>query len=350
MEKADEKEVILRILDANVNRCCEGLRVIEEIARFAHDDSAMMLEIKEIRHSIRRLIEPLSPGNIKFRRSDEDVGGRFSTDSEKFRGSFTSVARANFLRVEESLRVMEEFGKLLEPELAEPVKNVRFRTYHIEKIFLQGKSEGPKMPGRRFLYAFVDRSIVPAEKVRKVTEDLVAGGAKMIQYRAKGLDREEMRKDLVSVLSVAGNSGIPVIVNDDVHLAAETGASGVHLGRSDMDPAGAREMLGPGGIIGLSIHSSEELEKAPVKILDYVAVSGVFPTSTKAGVEVLGLDFLKEICDSSLLPVVAIGGIDLSNLTDALDAGAAGVAVISAVLNGDVRKNSFTFSGIIDKT
>ncbi len=350
MDTADEREITFRILDANANRCCEGLRVIEEIARFAHDDCAMTLEIKEIRHSIRRMFETVSPGNTRFRRSDEDVGARFSTDSEKFRGSFTSVARANFLRVEESLRVIEEFGKLLDPELAEPVKNLRFRIYHIEKIFFQDDSERPKMPERRFLYAFVDRSIVPAEDVKGVAEDLAAGGAKMIQYRAKGLGRSEMRKDLIAVQAVAERAGIPVIVNDDVRLAAETGAGGVHLGIGDMDPAGAREILGPGSIIGLSIHSREELEKAPLGILDYIAVSGVFPTCTKDGVEVLGLDFLKEVCDSSLLPVVAIGGIDLGNLSDTLDAGAAGIAVISAVLTGDVRKNSFTFSGIIDKT
>ncbi|MBN2185522.1 MAG: thiamine phosphate synthase [Candidatus Krumholzibacteriota bacterium] len=345
----NEKEIIFRILDANVNRCCEGLRVIEEVARFGHDDSSMMLEIKEIRHSIRRIVESMSSDAPRFRRSDEDVGGLFSTESEKYRSSFQSVTRANFLRVEESLRVIEEFGKLIDPEASGPVKNLRFRIYTIEKIFLHDKRAELQMPDRRFLYAFVDRSLVSAEDVEAVTEDLAAGGAKMIQYRAKSLGRSEMRKDLMTVLAVAGKNRIPVIVNDDVYLAAETGADGVHVGKCDMAPAEIREILGPGSIVGLSINSAEELECAPVRLLDYLAVSGVFPTETKEGVEVLGLEFLKEVCGSSSLPVVAIGGINLSNVSEVIGAGAAGIAVISAVLKGDVRKNSFTFSGIIDK-
>ena len=309
----------------------------------------MMLEIKEIRHSIRRIVGSMSSGTARFRRSEEDVGGRFSTESEKYRGSFQSVIRANFLRVEESLRVIEEFGKMIDPEISGSIKNLRFRIYTIEKIFLQDKREDPEMPDRRFLYAFVDRSLVSAEDVERVTEDLIAGGAKMIQYRAKGLGRSEMRKDLISVLAVAGRNRIPVIVNDDVYLAAETGADGVHVGKCDMAPVQIREILGPGSIVGLSINSAEELESAPVGLLDYLAVSGVFPTETKEDVEVLGLEFLKEVCGSSILPVVAIGGIDFSNAAEAIDAGAAGIAVISAVLKGDVRKNSFTFSGIVDK-
>ncbi len=333
----------------NVNRCCEGLRVIEEIARFAHDDSMVLREIKDIRHTVRRNIESLSSGLISFRNSEEDVGSSFSTKSEKFRGSFSSVTRANFLRAEEALRVIEEFGKLLDPAASESFKTLRFRVYTLERLFLSGLEETEVMPSATFLYAFVDRIFVDAENIRKVTGELIAGGADLIQYRARDQNRDEMRRDIVSIMAVAKEEGVPVIINNDINLCAETGAAGVHVGQDDMDPADIRDILGPGCIIGLSIHNMEELRKAPVSLLDYIAVSGVFTTATKQGVEPLGLKFLSEVCSKSSIPVVAIGGLNHENTREVIDAGVEGVAVISAILKGHIRKNCFTFRQIIDK-
>jgi thiamine-phosphate diphosphorylase len=171
----------------------------------------------------------------------------------------------------------------------------------------------------------------------------------MIQYRAKDISVREMRRDLASAIPVAEKVGIPLIVNDLPELAVETGAGGVHLGSSDADPSAAREMLGPARIIGLSVRTPGEIASAPLELLDYIAVGAVFPTFTKADAVVTGLDLVSSARRSTSLPVIAIGGIRAENARSVLDAGADGLAVISAVLRGDTLKNCFTFSEIIDK-
>ncbi len=108
-------------------------------------------------------------------------------------------------------------------------------------------------------------------------------------------------------------------------------------------------MLGPGRIVGLSVHSEEELDRAPLDVLDYVAVGAVYPSPTKPDAAVMGLDFVRFVKSRVHLPVVAIGGITAANLGEVLDAGADGAAVVSSVLLGDVRKNCFTLRQIIDR-
>ena len=109
-----ERAVVSRILDANANRCAEGLRVVEEIVRFLKEDREFLERCKEIRHAVRRAMGTITKHPYRFRDSAGDVGKDFSTSSETDRDSITAVAKANFARAEEALRVMEEFGKLLD--------------------------------------------------------------------------------------------------------------------------------------------------------------------------------------------------------------------------------------------
>ena len=341
--------VVLRIIDANINRCAEGIRVVEEIARFAVGDEGMTRVAKGLRHEIRALSGMFSSDTTRFRDSAGDVGGRFSTPSEERRESLAGTARANFFRAEEGLRVIEEFGKLVSPEGARRAKGLRFRVYELEKVFMAAGQADRPFPELPFLYTFIDRSIVDEGEVAGAAAALVEGGSGMIQYRAKDIPVSAMRRDLAAAIPVAEKAGIPLIVNDLPELAAETGAGGVHLGSSDADPAEARAMLGPERIIGLSVSSPGDIAAAPVDVLDYVAVGAVFPTSTKDDAVVAGLDALESARRSTDLPIVAIGGIRLENARSVLDAGADGLAVISAVLTGDPVKNCFTFREIIDR-
>jgi len=251
--------------------------------------------------------------------------------------------------VEEGLRVIEEFAKLKYPEGSRRAKNLRFRIYEMEKTFLAGGPAEMPFPDLPFLYTFIDRSIVAEGEVAVIAAALVEGGSGMIQYRAKDISLQEMRRDLASAIPEAEKAGIPLIVNDLPELAAETGAGGVHLGSSDADPFAAREMLGPARIIGLSVCTPGEIAAAPLELLDYLAVGAVFPTSTKEDAVVTGLDMVTSAKRSTSLPVVAIGGIGTENARSVLDAGADGLAVITGVLNGDPVKNCFTFREIIDR-
>jgi thiamine-phosphate pyrophosphorylase len=345
----EEKRVVYRILDANANRCAEGLRVVEEVARFGMNDEGLHQRMKEIRHLVRSGMEALTGGSFHFRDSEGDVGRSLSTVSEQYRGSLESVARANFARAEEALRVIEEFGKLIDPQVSGNFKNLRFELYMLEKSFFEAEDHRVKLPPSPFLYAILDRTVVTKPNVATVSEDLVRGGADLIQYRAKGCSYDEMRSDLTVVLARAVKRSIPVIVNDDPELSAEVGAHGVHLGRDDPDPRDARAMLGEVGIIGITVHSLDELERSPLETVDYVAVGSIFSSSTKPEVKPMGLHAIEEVKKSVSVPVVAIGGIDLSNVDLVLDAGADGIALISALLRGDVRKNCFTYREIIDR-
>ncbi len=341
--------VVLRIIDANINRCAEGIRVVEEIARFVFGAEGLTRIAKELRHEIRALSGMFSSDTTRFRDSAGDVGGKFSTPSEERRESLAGTARANFFRAEEGLRVIEEFGKLVSPDGARIAKGLRFRVYELEKVFVAAGTPDRPFPELPFLYTFIDRSIVAEGEVAGAAAALVEGGSGMIQYRAKDISVSAMRRDLAAVIPIAEKAGIPLIVNDLPELAAETGAGGVHLGSSDADPSEARAMLGPARIIGLSVRSPGDIAAAPVDVLDYVAVGAVFPTFTKGDEIAVGLDALASARRSTGLPIVAIGGIGPENARSVLDAGADGLAVISAVLTGDPVKNCFTFREIIDR-
>ncbi|MDZ7860025.1 MAG: thiamine phosphate synthase [Candidatus Krumholzibacteriota bacterium] len=344
-----EKKTLIRILDANGNRCAEGLRVIEEIARLGMNNARLAGEIKSLRHNVRLSVSCLLDNSVRCRDSEGDVGRKVSSAAELTRRSFESVLKANFFRAEESLRVIEEFSKLIKPESGVEFKEFRFRVYSLEKSFLSKVERSAVIPKSPFLYAIIDRSLVPAPKIKETAAALCSEGADIIQYRAKDFTQEEKFADLSVILFETCNYDIPVIVNDDPYLAAECGADGVHLGSSDPDPAEAREILGPGSIIGLTIHSIEEMKAGALGLVNYVAVGSIFSSATKRDVFVKGTKLISKVKEITDLPLVAIGGISPENTESVFDSGADGIAVISSLLKGDIAKNCFTFRQIIDK-
>lgn len=211
------------------------------------------------------------------------------------------------------------------------------------------RKSASSLPEPPFLYAILDRSIVERDRTAEAARLLAEGGADMIQYRGKSLSDEEKFKDISVILPETEKARIPLIVNDDPELAARAGAAGVHLGREDPDPAAARNLLGPVAIIGATIHSMAELESAPLDILDYISAGAIFRSSTKPDVEVAGTSFIEQIRERTGVPLVVIGGISPENASDLFESGADGVAVISALLTGNIKKNCFTFRRIIDK-
>jgi thiamine-phosphate pyrophosphorylase len=158
-------------------------------------------------------------------------------------------------------------------------------------------------------------------------------GVTSVQLREKNLSQTEVftfARDLKSVLKPLH---IPLIINDYVEIAEAVDAEGVHLGQSDISPTEARKLLGPDKIIGWSIESFSELVEAnKLTCLNYVAASAVFPSATKTDCKTIwGLDGLKEIVENSKHPVVAIGGINFSNLEKVMAQGVCGVAMVSAL-------------------
>ena len=186
------------------------------------------------------------------------------------------------------------------------------------------------------LYAVTDsRWLREGESIVSEVEKAILGGATIVQLREK--DRERLKRDAGRCLSVCRSYGVPLIINDDVDLAIEIGADGVHLGQEDMSASEASAIFG--GIIGVSAHNVGEATKAKEDGADYIGCGAVFPTSTKDNTSALGLDGLKKITSEVSIPAVAIGGIDENNISMLEGSGISGVAVVSAIFaKGDTER------------
>ena len=164
---------------------------------------------------------------------------------------------------------------------------------------------------------------------------LSLGGATLIQLREKQLPVLQFYEQARAAVTVAGTSGVKLIINDRVDVALAVGAHGVHLGQDDMPPEAARRLLGDGAIIGYSTHSVKQAKKALTLPIDYLAVGPIFATSTKTDTSpTLGLEGLRAVREAvGNIQLVAIGGISHSNARAVIEAGADSVAVISALLS-----------------
>jgi len=182
------------------------------------------------------------------------------------------------------------------------------------------------------LYVILDPALTRGRPVAAVASAAIAGGATLLQVRAKGATTRRLIALVDAVQAVAGPHGVPVIVNDRADVAFACGAAGVHLGPDDLPPAAARRLLGPGSLVGCSAGTPDEALAAALGGADYVGTGDVFGTTSKGDADApIGLAGLAAVVDASSIPVVAIGGVTAANAGQAIAAGAAGVAVIGAV-------------------
>jgi thiamine-phosphate pyrophosphorylase len=184
------------------------------------------------------------------------------------------------------------------------------------------------------LYGFIDTAYLGGRDPAELTRQMIAGGVDLIQVRAKELPHVGRVELTLAVIGVAFRHRVPVIVNDDVDAAYETGADGVHLGQEDW-AAVDRRKLAAIRIIGISTHSLEQARQAERDGAHYIGVGPVFATGTKPGVKPVGLELVKAVAGAVKLPFFAIGGIHSGNLSSVLDAGATRVAVVSAILRAN---------------
>jgi len=324
---------LYRIADANFNRAREGLRVLEDLARFAAGDPNLTSNLRALRHQLSILTEEhFGRGKFLASRSvKDDFGRNFPAEKRKSTGD---IIRANSLRVAESLRTLEEMAALKSQEAAAQIQKMRFSFYGLEKGF--AFFYGNRLPDYP-VYVIIDPGL-PGMETLSFARKLMDHGAKIFQLRAKGLpDRDTLRLALL-LRKETKKYQASFLVNDRPDIAAAAEADGVHLGQEDLPPAAARGLL-PDGIIGVSTGSVKEAEKGIREGADYLAVGSIFPTRTKKDAIVVGLSMLKSIkklCKN--IPVVAIGGITPENSREVFEAGADSVAVISALVTGQPEK------------
>lgn len=181
------------------------------------------------------------------------------------------------------------------------------------------------------LYAVTDSMWLGNRTLPEVVKEALEGGATFLQIREKNLAYPEFVKLATEVKAVTDAYHIPYVVDDDVELAKEIDADGVHIGQSDLALVEARRVLGPDKIIGVSVHSVAEAIEAEKNGADYLGVGSVFTTSTKLDAEAVSKATLKEICEAVSIPVVAIGGIQKDNMLQLKGTKVDGVAVVSAI-------------------
>lgn len=315
---------VYRILDANLDRAREGLRIIEEWCRFGLNDAQLTAECKQLRQEVAHW----HSDTIRATRdTPNDPGTSLSHPQEEQRSSVAQVLRVNFCRVQEALRVLEEYGKIHAPEMGSACKQMRYRVYVLESNL--DKYQRFQKLYRSRLYLVTS----PVENLFEVVEAALQGGLILVQYRDKQSDDLVRLQNAKTLKQLCHQYGALFIINDRVDLALAVDADGVHLGQQDMPIASARQLLGAHRIIGRSTHSSDDLHRAIQEGADYVGVGPVYETPTKAGRSAAGVEYVQYAADHASIPWFAIGGIDTENLPAVLSAGAERVAVVRAIMN-----------------
>lgn len=319
----NQQTAIYRILDANLDRAREGLRIVEEWCRFGLNDKEMAINCKEMR---QELASWHSSELRTARDTPNDVGTDVTHPQEAERENLPDLLQANLCRVQEALRVLEEYAKLYDVEFAAAMKQMRYQVYSLEsKLFGQSRFQ---LLAQSSLYLVTS----PVDNFFTVVESALKGGLKLVQYRHKDQDDLIKLKEAYKLKQLCNNYNALLIINDRIDIALAVNADGIHLGQTDCPVGLARQILGTGKIIGKSTTNPQEMAKAMSDGADYIGVGPVYETPTKAGKKAAGLEYVRYAQANATIPWFAIGGIDCNNIRDVIKAGATRVAVVRAIM------------------
>ncbi|MFA5308042.1 MAG: thiamine phosphate synthase [Dehalococcoidales bacterium] len=326
----------LRIIDANINRLGEGLRVLEEFARLTLNNTVLTQQLKDLRHRLVNIGGDLQKQLLQSRAADADVGSKMDSAGEDKSRDAAAIIIANARRAQESLRVMEEIAKM--PGLgldSEAYRKSRFELYTIEKTLLSGMLRREKTRKITGLYAVIDTEWLRGRDPGRLTEEVIRGGAKTVQLRCKERVVREFLAIAKDLKKICRDKDALFIINDSLGVALAVGADGLHIGQEDLPAGITRKLIPIDMILGVSVRTKAEAAQALADGADYLGVGAVYATATKESAKEIGLDGLREIKQSIDLPLVAIGGINKDNLKEVIEAGADSAAVISAVLGAE---------------
>lgn len=319
-----------RVVDVNLNRAREALRVLDDYARFVLDDRGLTEQVKRLRHALAegsaRLPQSLL---LAARDTPNDVGTSIGTTREYARATPAEVATVNVKRLQEALRSAEEYGKVLDAGFGKAVEAIRYEVYTLERQLVRGADAKARLADAR-LYVLLTGSQCVAG-LDWVIEQAALGGADVFQLREKSLTDRELIARARRVREWTRNAGVLFVMNDRPDIARLVDADGVHLGQEDLPVAAARRIVGPDMLIGVSTHTVEQVRRAITDGADYIGVGPTFPSSTKQFEAFAGLDFVREVAAETTLPAFALGGINVANVGEVAAAGAKRIAVSAAV-------------------
>ena len=319
---------IFRLLDANMNRALEGIRVLEETARMLFDDCDLTKKIKDIRHSLVRIIKEegdLDCLMLFSRGSERDTLREGETFSEKTRIDIISIIRANASRAQEAVRAMEEYIKLSFPRLSGGFKNVRFNLYDVEKdlVSLIHLSELIN-ESRLNLCVIIDRELVIEKDIYEITNAVIDGGAGTVTYRDKTSRDFDFMKNAELMLYACVERRVTTIIEDRLDIAMIIHADGVSVGYHDIPVKACRSIAGKAFVIGLSLPFDNNLSDKIDDEVDYYIIGPLFEDEENRQ---SNLKTLSEFVSLLHVPIVAFGGITVDNITSVLDCGVTGVVL-----------------------
>ena len=328
-----EDSRIFQIIDANLDRAREGLRVLEDWARFGLSKQDLVIKIKNFRQILGKNHLAIYK---KSRNHIEDQCKGLSHVEQFNRKNAALIISSNSARVQEALRVIEEFTRGNNNELSEVASRIRYEIYTLEVELLDSSThkEAKLIISDNNLYSITDQK----ENLLEIIENILLGGVKIIQHRFKdGNDRDNLKK-AIKIKHLCKKYNSLFIVNDRVDIAIASNADGVHLGQEDIDINTARKLLGSSKIIGVSANNSIDINKAIENGCDYIGVGPVFQTLTKKNKKSLGIEKIKALTKDINIPWFAIGGINKVNISSLKNHGIKKVAIVSGLLNAEDPK------------
>lgn len=321
-----------RVLDVNLNRIREALRVLDDYCRFVRNDRILTEELKQARHDVAAAARRL-PSLVVSRDTPGDVGTTVTTESEYVRRAPSDVAAVNLKRLQEALRSAEEYGKVFGIEFARALEQVRYRIYALERALAPRSRLHAQLADAR-LYVLLTGSQCAAALDWTIAE-AAAGGARVFQLREKDLPDRELLARARNVRRWTRDAGSLFIMNDRPDLARLCEADGVHLGQDDLPVHSARRIVGPDALIGVSVHTPDQLRRAVLEGADSIGVGPTFPSRTKNFDQFPGLALVQYAAAETTLPTFVLGGINPTNIAQVIAAGGRRIAVSAAIATAD---------------
>jgi thiamine-phosphate pyrophosphorylase len=320
----------MRILDASLNRAAEGLRVVEDYLRFVLDDPGLTEQAKALRHDLALAAVAIPVADRHASRDTEaDVGTAIAHDAEGRRGSAWEVCAASFKRTQQSLRSLEEYGKLIDGHFAPQMEVLRYRLYTLEKAADIGRTSRERLEDVTLCVLIGGCESAPA--FERLVLELITAGVGLIQLRDKQLDDHELVQRAKRLRQLTHGTPTLCVINDRADIAAAVYADGVHLGQQDLSVKDARAVTGTRMLVGVSTHHIDQARAAVLDGANYIGTGPTFPSRTKPFERFAGLDYLRQVAAEIRLPTFAIGGITAENLPEVLATGISRVAVGDAV-------------------
>lgn len=321
---------INRLLDAASNRASEAVRVVEDIVRFIFDDHILTEHWKVFRHNLNAVLQTFPVEmRLAFRQSDTDVGSSITLSSETRRTNVADLLAANIARLQQSLRSLEEAAKLIDITAAQKIEGLRYRSYKLAEASQALEASIQRLQDVKVCVLIGGDG--PVDQEPQMIDTLLSAEVGAIQLRVKGIDDTELVTRARMLVEKTRGSKTLAIINDRPDIAVLSGADGVHVGQDDLSAKDARQIVGPHRLVGVSTHNYEQLDEAVLDGANYVGIGPVFESRTKQFASFGGISLLKQVANQTAIPVFAIGGINLENIDDVIEAGVTRVAVASAI-------------------